>query len=134
MDHRARGPFEVGLAPLDPYHQEPGAGLARFALDKRFRGELEAVSKGEMLSAGSPASSGGYVALEHVRGSLQGREGAFALMHNATMVRGTPEMNIIVVPGSGSGALKGLVGRLTITVAADGAHAYQFDYGFDPAI
>jgi hypothetical protein len=133
MDHQARGPFDVKLAPLDPYNKDPEAGLGHLSLDKQFHGDLEAMSKGEMLSAGSGSAgkSGGYVAIEHVRGTLQGRQGTFALMHNATMTRGLPYMNIIVVPGSGTGALQDLSGKLTI-IAEGGAHSYLFDYAFDP--
>ncbi len=133
MDHQARGPFDVKLAPLDPYNKDPAAGLGRLSLEKQFHGDLEATSKGEMLSAGSPEGSGGYVAIEHVRGTLQGREGTFALMHNATMIRRVPHLNIVVVPGSGTGALQGLSGKLSISIAEGGAHSYQFDYSFDPA-
>lgn len=53
----ASGSFEVKLAPLDPYNQDTDAGLARMSIDKRFSGDLEATSQGEMLSAGAPADS-----------------------------------------------------------------------------
>ncbi|MGH8213961.1 MAG: DUF3224 domain-containing protein, partial [Rhodanobacteraceae bacterium] len=82
----ARGEFEVKLAPLSPYNNDADAQIGRMAIDKVFRGDLEAASKGEMLSAGSPQSgSAGYVAAERVTGKLQGRSGSFALQHNATM-------------------------------------------------
>ena len=43
------------------------------------------------------------------------------------MNRGTPEMNIIVVPDSGTGELAGLSGRMKIVINA-GKHSYEFDY------
>ena len=46
--------------------------------------------------------SAGYVALEKVDGTLDGRKGTFVLQHNATMDRGAPALNIIVVPDSGN--------------------------------
>ena len=53
------------------------------SLDKRFHGELEATSRGEMLSAGtSVKGSAGYVAIERVEGTLEGRSGTFVLQHN----------------------------------------------------
>src|SRR5689334_281460 len=91
---RAAGPFEVKLAPLDPYNQDNGAGIARMAIDKQFHGDLEAASKGEMIAAGSAKGSGGYVAMERVSGSLHGRNGSFALQHNATMTNAVPYLNI----------------------------------------
>ena len=98
-------------------------------LDKQFHGDLEATSKGTMLAAGSGAkgSSGGYVALEIVTGSLKGHTGTFVLQHTATMTHGTPALTITVVPDSGTGQLVGLTGRMSIEIA-NGKHTYIFDY------
>ena len=127
MKH-ARGSFEVSLKPLDPYNRSAEAELGRRSIDKQFHGELEAVSQGEMLSAGTPTKgSAGYVAIERVTGSLDGRSGSFTLQHNATMTRGTPYLNIIVVPDSGTGQLAGLSGTMNIIIT-DGKHAYDFEY------
>ena len=129
MTTQACGPFDVRLSPLEAYNKDEGANLARMSIDKQFHGDLEATSKGEMLAAGSggKGSSGGYVALERVTGTLGGRSGSFVLQHNATMTRGEPNLNIIVVPDSGSGALTGLTGKMNIIIA-DGKHSYEFDY------
>ncbi|MBS0432712.1 MAG: DUF3224 domain-containing protein [Proteobacteria bacterium] len=125
----ARGGFEVKLAPLEPYHRGEAASCGRMSIDKQFHGDLEAASKGEMLSAGSPqAGSAGYVAIECVTGTLHGRRGSFALQHNATMHRGEFSLNVIVVPGSATGELAGLDGSMQIIIAADGTHSYEFDY------
>ena len=127
----ARGEFEVKLAPLSPYNTDADAQLGRMSIDKIFQGDLEAAGKGEMLSAGSPQSgSAGYVAAERVSGSLQGRRGGFALQHNATMHRGEFFLNVIVVPGSGTGELAGLRGTMNIIIA-DGRHSYEFEYDFE---
>ena len=98
-------------------------------LDKQFHGDLEATSKGTMLAAGSGAkgSSGGYVALEIVTGSLKGHTGTFVLQHSATMTRGTPALSITVVPDSGTGQLVGLTGKMSIDIT-NGKHTYTFDY------
>ena len=129
MTKHASGPFEVKIGPLTAYNQDD-QGLGRFSIDKQFHGELEGTSKGEMLSAGNGAkgSSGGYVAIEKVMGTLNGRSGTFILEHNATMTRGTPQLNIIVVPDSGTGQLSGLAGKMNINIAAGGKHSYEFDY------
>jgi Protein of unknown function (DUF3224) len=126
----ATGPFEVKLTPQPMGEATEGATLARMALDKQYHGELEATSKGEMLSAaGSVKGSAGYVAIEKVNGTLAGRKGTFVLQHNATMTRGTPQLNIIVVPDSGTGELAGLSGRMNI-IMAEGKHSYDFEYAF----
>lgn len=128
MTHHAKGGFDVKLQPLDAYNKDEGAGLARMAIDKQFHGDLAATSKGEMLSAmGGVKGSAGYVAIERVSGTLAGRRGSFTLQHNATMTRGEPYLNLIVVPDSGTDELAGLSGTMKITIA-NGVHSYEFDY------
>jgi hypothetical protein len=129
MTTRASGPFDVKLAPLDPYNREEGAGLSRMSIDKEFKGDLAATSRGEMLAVGTAVKgSAGYVAVERVTGTLHGKRGTFALQHNATMDRGAPALNIIVVPDSGTGELAGLTGTMNIVIADGGKHSYAFDY------
>ena len=102
--------------------------MGRRSIDKQFHGDLEATSRGEMLSVGTARDNAGYVAIERVTGTLSGRKGSFALMHDATMTQGVPALHIIVVPGSGTDELSGLSGTMAIEIAAGGAHSYSFTY------
>jgi len=123
---RASGPFEIKLVAQTDHEAEPALG--RMSIDKHFHGDLEATSRGQMLSAGTAVKgSAGYVAMERVSGTLHGREGTFILQHSATMTRGTPQLSITVVPDSGTGQLAGLEGRMNIVIA-DGKHSYEFEY------
>jgi len=125
---RANGPFEVKITPQPPAPGIETANLGRMTLDKRFSGELDATSLGEMLSAGDPSQgSAGYVAMERVTGLLQGRRGSFVLQHTATMNRGAPSLSISVVPDSGTEELVGLSGSMQIQIE-QGKHFYNFDY------
>ena len=128
MTTRAAGTFDVKLNPLPTSDASEGSPLSRMSIDKQFHGDLDAVSKGEMLAAGTAVkNSAGYVAIERVIGTLGGRKGSFVLQHSATMDRGTPHLLITVVPDSGTGELAGLTGRMTITIA-EGKHFYEFEY------
>jgi hypothetical protein len=127
MADYARGTFEVKLTPQDDKDALPG----RMTIDKQFHGDLEGVSKGQMLAAfTSVEGSAGYVAIERVSGTLHGRSGSFVLQHSSVMKRGEPQQNIIVVPDSGEGALAGIEGKMTIIIA-DGKHSYDFEYTLD---
>lgn len=129
MTQHATGPFEVKLTPLEPANKTDDNSLGRMSIDKQFHGDLEATSKGEMLTGGDiRKGSGGYVAIERVSGSLHGRPGTFILQHNATMDHNTPHLNIIVVPDSGTGQFVGLTGTMNIIIAAGGKHSYDFAY------
>ena len=128
MTNHASGTFDVRLLP-QPMHAEAGtATLGRMSIDKQFHGDLEATSKGEMLTAATDvAGSAGYVAIERVTGTLHGRRGAFTLQHSGTMTRGAPDLTITLVPDSGTDGLAGLAGSMAINIV-DGAHSYEFDY------
>jgi hypothetical protein len=125
MSHHAHGTFSVKVAPMTP---APAEGLARFSIDKEIHGDLEATTKGEMLTGGDPKSgTAGYVAIELVTGILAGKHGSFALQHFATMDQDGPKMSVAVVPGSGTGELKGISGTFTIRIEK-AQHFYDLDY------
>jgi hypothetical protein len=128
VSERATGTFDVKLTPhpADDAAAEPAVG--RLAIDKRFHGELDGTSRGEMLAAQTGVKgSAGYVAIEKVTATLAGRRGSFVLQHTGTMTRGSPQLVISVVPDSGTEQLAGLAGTMAIEVA-DGKHSYVFDY------
>jgi len=126
---KVSGKFDVNLNPLDFYAKgEHGINFVRMSIDKTFHGELDATSKGEMLSAMTTVEgSAGYVAIEQVIGSLSGRKGSFVLQHFGTMSKGKDRLILEVVPDSGSDELSGLVGKMVIRIE-EGQHYYEFEY------
>jgi len=125
MPYHAKGTFTVQIKPLDP---PPAEGLQRMSIDKTISGDLVGTSKGEMFSGGDPKQGiAGYVAMEVVTGTLAGRHGSFALQHSATMTPEGRELSVIVVPGSGTGDLKGIRGSFDIMISG-GQHSYDFAY------
>jgi hypothetical protein len=97
-------------------------------LEKQIHGDLEATSKGQMLTAGTPVKgSAGYVAIERVSGTLHGRTGTFILQHTGTMNRGALQLSITVLPDSGTGQLSDLTGKMDIQIVY-AKHSYDFTY------
>ena len=129
---KVSGNFEVNLNPIESYaNGQDGINLARMSLDKHFHGDLEADSKGEMLSAMTTVQgSAGYVAIEQVVGVLSGKQGSFVLQHFGTMNKGDSRLILEVVPDSGTGELTGLKGEMEIVIK-DGQHIYEFEYEID---
>lgn len=124
----AHGRFSVELRPAGEPAESEGVTTARHTLLKRFEGGLQGHGVGEMLSARTPEpGSAGYVAIERVTGTLDGRAGSFVLQHSGTMAHGEQMLTIGVVPGSGTGALAGLEGRFTLDVQG-GEHHYALAY------
>lgn len=127
-----RGTFDVALKPLELAFTHDQPGLGRMSIDKQFHGDLEATSKGEMLSAMTAVkASAGYVAMERVTGTLQGKKGSFVLQHSAFMDRGAQSLKITVVPDSGTDELVGLRGDLGIEII-DKQHYYSFTFDIIP--
>ena len=115
-------------APETAAVEGSGTQLGRMLLHKVFSGDLEAAGEGQMLTAVSDTpGSAGYVAIERVVGTLHGRRGSFVFQHSGTMDRGTQQLSITVVPGSGSGELTGIAGRFMLRIV-DKQHLYDFDY------
>jgi hypothetical protein len=128
----AKGTFEVKVVPVAD-DRAGDQSLGRLTIDKQIHGDLEATSVGQMLTATTAVKgSAGYVAMEKVTGTLQGRSGSFILQHSGTMAGGSQQLNITVVPDSGSGQLVGLTGKMNIIIA-DGKHSYDFEYALPDA-
>jgi hypothetical protein len=124
MTQHARGTFEVTITP-----DEPDGGIGRFRIEKTWTGDVDGTGRGLMLSAGDPAHhAAGYVALETVEGTVDGRHGAFAFQQLGIMRPGAQELTYLVVPGSGTRDLAGLEGTLTLDIAGDGTHTYDLTY------
>lgn len=128
MTKHASGTFQVKVTPQAPDDNGEAGAFGRLFIDKQLHGDLEGTSKGQMLAIMSPVEgSGGYVALERVSGTLDGRTGSFVLQHSGSMQRGASSLAITVVPDSGTGAMAGISGTFAIIIE-DGHHSYTFDY------
>ena len=123
------GEFEVKIIPQAD-REIPN--LARMTIDKQFHGGLEGTSQGQMLSAGTAVKdSAGYVAIERVEGTLDGKKGSFVLQHTATMNRGVPTLTVTIVPDSGTDELNGISGTFNIRMEG-GKHFYDLTYDIEP--
>jgi hypothetical protein len=131
MTSVAKGTFDVKLVPLTVEFKELAETLGRMSIDKKFSGDLEGTSKGEMLSTmGIVKGSAGYVAIEKVTGILNGKSGTFVLQHSGTMNRSEPSLTVTVIPDSGTGdltGLAGLAGKLLIKIE-NKQHFYELEY------
>jgi hypothetical protein len=127
MTQHATGDFDVKVTPVPLNGPGEDPTLGRMTLEKHFHGDLEALGKGQMLTAANGNESRAYVAIERVTGTLHGRSGSFFLQHWGTMTPAEQHLEVKVVPGSGTDGLAGLAGTLTIIIA-DGKHSYDFAY------
>ena len=116
MTQTAKGTFTIVMIPPPAGEGAGRLSVGRMFIDKQYTGDFTGTGQGEMLSAGNPAAgSAGYVAIEHVSGTL----------HN-----GASHLAIAIVPGSGTGDLFGIEGKLKLDIV-ERKHFYEIDYTLD---
>lgn len=122
------GPFTVKSTPLEKTVADNRIDAMRMMFEKSFEGELQAQSVVSMTGIlFDQGKAGGYVAIEFVDGLLGDRAGSFYMQHSSIMDHGSQSQTITVIPGSGTDALKGLRGSMTIEIR-EGKHFYHFEY------
>ena len=123
------GTFDVNLNPAShSQKQETPNMFGRLLIDKTFQGGLDATSKGEMISLRTQVKgSAGYVAIEEVVGTLEGKKGGFALQHFGIMSSEGQRLILEVIPNSGYDELEAISGKMEIIIK-DGKHFYEFEY------
>lgn len=117
------GAFDVDLQPQSD--EETPAG--RMLIDKTYHGPLSGRGLGQMISKRTEKGSSVYAAIEEFTGTLDGKSGGFTLFHRGLMSATEQSLEVIIVEGSGSGELVGVIGSLKITQDDDG-HRYTLDY------
>jgi hypothetical protein len=115
---RAVATFHNDTYDEETYDNREGSVLGRLHITRTFEGDITGHSSAELLTARSPDGSAAYVAIDRINGSVNGREGSFVLASSAGAV----------VPGSGTGELRGLAGEAEITVDEDGVHRLALEF------
>ena len=116
------------------FAKETGVDYGGLELSKTFTGAIDGTSTVEMLYTRTPGEDGsfagaGYVALERILATVDGREGSFALLHISTVLGNEPPLSrFLISPRSGTGELAGISGVGLITIADDGSHTLHLDY------
>ncbi|MBA3278683.1 MAG: DUF3224 domain-containing protein [Geodermatophilaceae bacterium] len=105
-----------------------GARIVRTTFVKRFTGDLEGTSRGEMVMAHALQGSAAYTGYERIEATLAGRRGSFILRHNAFMAEDAGSSEVVIMNSSGTGELTGLSGTADIERHADGTHTLTLSY------
>jgi hypothetical protein len=130
MATRANTTFDIlswDEAPCGEANELPT--LARASTKVAYHGDIEAesISEGPMVYLEDSTAS--YLSMERVTGSINGRTGTFVLRATGVFADGAAQTQWEVVPGSGTGELRGLrgTGGYRATEGRKGHHAY-LDY------
>lgn len=129
MSSHATATFE-NLSETQVAYDTPTEGptLFRATLQRRFQGDLVGESVAELLTCPSGPDQVGYLGADRFVGKLGERKGSFVFQHGGAIERGVLQPFGYIVPGSGTGELRGLRGEARISVTPEGVHTLTLDY------
>ena len=124
-----RIPFEVTGWEPEPLELggDGAVTFSRVTLRKTFSGPMTGTSVVAMTAATVGAAPAGYVAVEQVTGTLEGRAGGFVLQHTGVVDGAGQRTSGLVLPGTGIGELAGLRGTVEL-VHDQGGAVLTLDY------
>ena len=132
MRKQAKATFGIISWDEKTYNEIEGAPkLTRASVTKSYQGDIEGEGKVEYLMMYRTAGSASFMGLERVTGSVGGRSGSFVLQHTGTFEDGVAKVTLSVVPGSGTGDLRGIKGEGGFSVGHQPPYAMTLDYGFE---
>jgi hypothetical protein len=111
MRTRAEATITVQSADAKPYDDSESPVLMEICLSETFSGDIEGSSPVRALQVRRDDKSARLVSLQRFRGTLAGRPGSFVLQGTEIVENGAITGSWFVVPGSGTGALRGLRGE-----------------------
>ena len=102
--------------------------LTRASVTKTFTGDIEAEGQVEYLMMYRSDGSATFVGLERIVGRIGGKTGTFVLQRIGVFESGQAKESYSVVPGSGTGELRGLQGDGTSAVGHGMEHPFSLNY------
>jgi hypothetical protein len=132
MHEHAKATFALSSWDEKPFNEMQGMPkLTRASVTKSYQGEIVGEGKLEYLMMYRDDGSAVFTGLERVVGTVGGRSGSFVLQHSGTFERGIAKVKISVVPGSGTGGLRGMSGDGEFAVGHQPPYNMTLDYGFE---
>lgn len=125
----ANSRFTIQSWEEKPYSEGEGLPkLTRASVTKTLVGAIEGEGRVEYLMMYRDDGSASFVGLERIIGRIDGNDGSFVLQRTGTFEGGVAKESYSVLPGSGTGALRGLQGRGTSAVGHGNELPMSLDY------
>jgi hypothetical protein len=105
--------------------------MTRASVAKTYTGEIEGEGQVEYLMMYRSDGSASFVGLERIVGQLAGRAGSFVLQRTGVFENSVAKESYAVIPGSGTGALRGLRGGGTSAVGHGTEYPLTLSYELD---
>lgn len=132
MRKRATVTFEIKKWDEKPYDEfDGGRKLTRANIKKSFSGDIQGEGSLEYLMTYADDGTASFVGMERIVGSLGDRSGSFVLQHTGTFEGGISKGSLLVVPGSATGELVGLLGEGSFALGHGQEYLFTLDYHFE---
>jgi hypothetical protein len=133
MPRRATGTFKIADWDERTYAEiDDGGKLTRASVKQAFSGDIEGEGAVEWLMCYRPDQTAGFVGLQRIVGQIRGRSGSFVLLQTDGTFDGNEARGALsVLPGSGTGDLRGLRGEGEFSAPLGCEAAVTLDYDFD---
>jgi hypothetical protein len=129
---RATGRTDVKAHVPTPFDETAdGPSLVEVELPETFSGDIAGESTVRVIQAAHEDGSMSFVGLQRVRASVGGRTGSFLLRPSGTVIDKETNATWFVVPGSGTGDLKGLRGDGGFKGQLGEQGSFWLDYYFE---
>ena len=132
MKASANARFAIKSWDENPYSEGPDLPkLTRAAVARTFTGDIVGDAHVEYLMLYRSDGSATFIGFERIVGAVAGKAGSFVLQHTGTFENGVAKGSYVVVPGSGTGELRGLRGEGTSAVGHGLEHPLSLTYELD---
>ncbi|MGH8247741.1 MAG: DUF3224 domain-containing protein [Gammaproteobacteria bacterium] len=129
MKKSASARFAIKSWDEKPYSEGPDLPkLVRATVTKTFTGDIEGEGQVEYLMMYGSDGSATFVGLERVVGRIAGKAGTFVLQRTGIFESGQAKESYSVIPGSGTGELRGLRGEGRSAVGHGIEHPITLNY------
>jgi Protein of unknown function (DUF3224) len=129
MKNVANSRFTIQSWDEKPYSEgQDLPKLTRAAVTKTFAGDIAGEGHVEYLMMYRSDGSATFVGLERVVGLVEGKAGSFVLQRTGIFENGVAKESYVVIPGSGTGELRGLRGEGTSAVGHGTEHPLTLNY------
>ena len=114
MKQTANARFAIKSWDEKPYSEgQDLPKLTRASVSKTYTGDISGEGQVEYLMMYRSDGSATFLGLERIVGRLAGKSGSFVLQRTGVFENGMAKESYFVVPGSGTGDLRGLRGEGT---------------------
>jgi hypothetical protein len=132
MKKTANARFAIKSWDEKPYSEgQDLPRLTRASVTRTFTGDIEGEAQVEYLMMYRSDGSATFVGLERLVGRIGGKGGTFVLQRTGVFESGLAKESYSVIPGSGTGELRGLRGDGSSAVGHGTEHPFLLNYELD---